>query len=309
MSITTGLSSIIDFTFSRPPFQRLLMKANGGRLAVLAYHRIDNVHGFIQQVDYVASRMTPISLDQLLRCVGQGTAMPRDAVLITFDDGHRSVLEVARPVLEKRGIPAVVFVIAGLLDTQQPFWWSEVEHLVRHGGECSIIPGKRQPHEMIRALKDVSNADRRVAMEQLRETATEPAPPMPQLRSDELADLEDAGIEVGNHTLTHPCLPRCSSEEIHSELRSSQSILTDVLGHSPRTLAYPNGDQDPRIRHSVAKLGFEAAFLFDHRLSRNPPPDPLRISRLRISSGAPFARFKSILSGLHPAIHHAIGRS
>ena len=34
---------------------------------------------------------------------------------MTFDDGHRDVLDVAMPMLRERGIPAVAFAVAGLI--------------------------------------------------------------------------------------------------------------------------------------------------------------------------------------------------
>jgi hypothetical protein len=35
----------------------------------------------------------------------------------------------------------------------------------------------------------------------------------------------------------------------------------------------------------------------------------MHISRLRVDSTTPPARFETILSGVHPAIHHALRRS
>ena len=158
-------------------------------------------------------------------------------------------------------------------------------------------------------MKRLTNHQRLAALEELRDTASSSAPRMPQLCRDELHELEAGGIAIGNHTLTHPCLHNCEDATICHELESSQQILTEALGHSPRTLAYPNGDHDPRVRQAVEDMGFEAAFLFDHRLSANPPADPLRISRLRVDSTTQMDRFKIILSGLHPAIHHARSRA
>jgi peptidoglycan/xylan/chitin deacetylase (PgdA/CDA1 family) len=163
--------------------------------------------------------------------------------------------------------------------------------------------------ETVRALKRLPDGDRRAAIDQLRRSAREPAPRTPQLRREELLELERGGIAIGNHTLTHPCLDQCSDEQIRHELGAAQRLLAEVLGRAPRTLAYPNGDEDARVRRAAADCGFEAAFLFDHRLSRNPPADRLGVSRLRVNSDTSPDRFEIILSGLHPAIHHALGRS
>ena len=260
-------------------------------------------------MDWMQARLHPIHLRDVIAACRNGLELPERAVLVTFDDGHRSVLEAALPILSERGIPAAVYVVAGLLDSDEPFWWAEVEALVRNGGRTMHAAGNLSPGDMVRALKEVPNVQRLAAIEQLRLTAHKPAPRVLQLRREELPVLEEGGITVGNHTLTHPCLHQCDEQTIRHELAASQEILIAALGHAPRTLAYPNGDHDPRVRQAAKDAGFEAAFLFDHRLSANPPTDPLRISRLRVDSTTSMDRFKIILSGLHPAIHHSLGRN
>ncbi|HEY3700656.1 MAG TPA: polysaccharide deacetylase family protein, partial [Acidimicrobiales bacterium] len=45
----------------------------------------------------------------------RGDQRPSRPIVLTFDDGYRSFLEVAAPLLEERGMRAVVFVVAGSL--------------------------------------------------------------------------------------------------------------------------------------------------------------------------------------------------
>jgi peptidoglycan/xylan/chitin deacetylase (PgdA/CDA1 family) len=52
---------------------------------------------------------------------------------VTFDDGYRSVLERARPVLEELGVPATVFVATAFVGTPRAAWpgtdhWLGTEH-------------------------------------------------------------------------------------------------------------------------------------------------------------------------------------
>ncbi len=296
----------MDAALLRSPAQPLFRRRAARRLAVLAYHEVTDPQRLTRHLDYIAQHLHPVSHDVLLDALHGRRTLPRRAVFITFDDGHRSVLETALPLLRERGIPAAVYVIAGLLDTDQPFWWTEVETLARNGGTTRHAAAGTAPGDAVRTLKKLPDARRLAAIDELRRTARHPALRMPQLRRDELPALEAGGIAVGNHTLTHPCLGRCPEEKIRHELKASQQILTEALGHPPRTLAYPNGDEDPRVVQA-AGCGFEAAFLFDHRLSENPPPNPLRISRLRVGCGASMGRFRLLLSGLHPALHRLRG--
>ena len=229
-------------------------------------------------------------------------------MLITFDDGDRTVLETAGPLLHERAIPAVAFVVAGVLDTVTPFWWDEALQLAHARGTVRGRP-VRDDAQLLRDLKGVADSVRLTALEELRRSASADGRRYPQLRSEELAVMEGMGIEVASHTNSHPCLPRCSQEKVAAEIRDSHLVLTDILGHPPRAFAYPNGDWDPRAEPLLVELGYGAAFLFDHRLTDVRKAHPLRLSRLRVNAAGPIERFRTVVSGLHPTIHRLRGRS
>ena len=88
----------------------------------------------------------------------------------------------------------------------------------------------------------------------------------------------------------------------------SHEVLTDALGHEPQAFAYPDGDGRGSAASTVAEAGYRAAFLFDHRVCVRPSHDPLAVSRLRVDSETGPDRFRTIVSGLHPAIHRLEGR-
>ena len=280
----------------------------GRRLTVLAYHGVDDPTCFGRQLDHLVRTAHPVSLDEVVGAVSRHRELPPRAVLISFDDGHRSLLEAGLPLLRERGLPAVAFVVAGLLDTDEPFWWVEVERLLAGGGRAAAYHGLGA-WDLVRRLKAVPDGERLAVLAELRRTASRPAPRTPQLRRDELALLEAGGITVGNHTLTHPCLPRCDPGKAMAEVSEAHRLLGDALGHEPRTFAYPNGDWDEHAEEALAGAGYEAAFLFDHRANPATPRHPLRISRLRVNSTTSLGRFAMIVSGLHPALHRARGRS
>lgn len=97
--------------------------ATGGhQVRVLTYHRVRNavrdpfsvtVEEFDRQMTWLRARHSVVSLDDLLRCLREGRDVPRDAVLVTIDDGYEDLRTHALPVLVKHGIPAVAFITAG----------------------------------------------------------------------------------------------------------------------------------------------------------------------------------------------------
>jgi peptidoglycan/xylan/chitin deacetylase (PgdA/CDA1 family) len=301
-----GARTVVDAVLRRTPAQPVFHWRAGHSLAVLAYHDIRDVGRFAIHLDHLRRAASPVTVAEVVRAAEGRGGLPRRAVLVTFDDGHRDVLEVAMPMLRERGIPAAAFVVAGLIGTDAPFWWTEVKALVGAGGTSSSVAGL-DPDAAVRALKRVPDDVRRSALEDLRRTAARPAQAVPQLTGPDLKQLEAAGIAIGSHSLTHPCLSTCGLDTIRAEVERSHEILAGALGHEIETFAYPDGDRDERVADAVREAGHRAAFLFDHRLSAPRPPDRFHISRLRADSDATSDRFRIILSGLHPTIHRLRG--
>ncbi|HEV8629907.1 MAG TPA: polysaccharide deacetylase family protein [Thermoanaerobaculia bacterium] len=302
------LRPAVDALLARSPAQGLFRRRAAGRLTVLAYHCVDDGDRFAAQLDeLLASGHNPLTLDDTLAALAGQRTLPRRALLVSFDDGDRSILEAGLPALRARGVPAVAFVVAGLVDGTRPPWWVEAEAWLASGGRSPLLEGQEAP-AAARLLKKLPDAVRRQALEELRQTATASCPPVPQLTSAELQQLTSGGVAVGNHTWSHPCLPRCDDAVLRDEVVRAHERLTAILGAPPRAFAYPNGDYDPRAAGLLAELGYGAAFLFDHRHARPRGGDRFRVSRLRVAATTSRDRFRIILSGLHPALHRLAGR-
>jgi peptidoglycan/xylan/chitin deacetylase (PgdA/CDA1 family)/glycosyltransferase involved in cell wall biosynthesis len=97
-----------------------------GRALVLAYHAIGDLGddplreyavsaaAFAEQLDDLRRRgWTFIDLERLLRALRGEEPLPERAVLVTFDDAYKDLLDSGLEVLEARGVPAVVFAVAG----------------------------------------------------------------------------------------------------------------------------------------------------------------------------------------------------
>jgi len=99
------------------------------RLRILAYHAIADLgddpvlaeygvppHLFEEQLDaLLAAGWSFVDLDAALAALAGEGALPRRALLLSFDDAYVDLLEQACPILAERGIPGVVFVVAGKL--------------------------------------------------------------------------------------------------------------------------------------------------------------------------------------------------
>ncbi len=303
-----GIRRAADTALRRSPAHWAFRRRAARRVAVLAYHGVDSPQQFDRQLDLLQREASPVSLADVVAAHDGGTPLPPRPVLLTFDDGHPSLLRDGLPLLQARGIPAAAFVLPGLVGTHRPFWWEEATRLHEAGARASGAPD--DPEGLVRWLKTVPDPRRHEVLAEMREQAAVEVT-ADQLEPEDLRRLRDGGVAIGNHTWTHPCLDRCTSQELQRQVCLAHESLSDVLGEAPSAFAYPNGNHDARAERLLRTLGYRAGFLFDHRLA-GPPGEAghrLRISRLRVATTTSLDRFATILSGLHPALHHARGRA
>jgi peptidoglycan/xylan/chitin deacetylase (PgdA/CDA1 family) len=107
---------------------------------VLVYHRVaDQVvdpwnlaispRHFAEHLDILRRSFRPAPLDDLVRRARAGTLRARE-VAVTFDDGYADNLRAAKPLLERYGIPATVFITTGALSDPTTLWWDALQRLL-----------------------------------------------------------------------------------------------------------------------------------------------------------------------------------
>ncbi len=87
-----------------------------------------------------------------------------------------------------------------------------------------------------------------------------PSWPLATLRMDQVLEMQDAGVLVGSHTLTHPNLPELTDAECRRELGESRELLESLVGRRVPHLAYPRGRNDARVRRLAEAAGYAWAF-------------------------------------------------
>ena len=76
---------------------------------------------------------------------------------------------------------------------------------------------------------------------------------------DDLRALAGDGWEIASHTCSHPHLSRLDDDAIRAELTTSRAVCERELGMPCRSIAYPFGDADERVRTAAAAAGYDAA--------------------------------------------------
>jgi len=93
------------------------------------------MEAFRWQMQYLKDQgIKPISMDQLKAYWFEGKPLPDKAVLLTFDDGFRSIYEKAYPVVKEFGYPGVLFLYTDFIRSQSDsLRYSEIEEMQKNG--------------------------------------------------------------------------------------------------------------------------------------------------------------------------------
>lgn len=263
-------------------------RAAQGRLCVVNYHRILEAHDpllesepdvptFRWQMQLLSRCFNVLPLYEAVQLVGSGQLPPR-AVCITFDDGYRSVHDLALPILKEFGLPATVFVTTGYVGGGN-MWNDRIIEAVQN-----LPPGQLDLSELGLAVYPLGSLAQRQRTVQALTEASKYLPPQARLglikRLEHLVganldhglmltpqmvvNLHQAGIEIGAHTISHPILTSLEDTAALHEIAGGKAELEAIIGAPVRLFAYPNGkigkDFDERHMRMAREAGFSAAF-------------------------------------------------
>ena len=263
-----------------------------GRLAILRYHAICGPEGysyadpaicitpdcFERHVAYLAREYRVLRMEDAAGRIAAGEPLPRNAVVITFDDGYADNLAAAR-ILHKYGATATFYITAGCLAGGEPFWPAELRHLLngvpaprielRSGSvalELDLADASARAGALRRLTKTFKSHPIPVREElrrQLRTLAASSEMPRVMLTWDEVREMRALGMTIGSHTMTHPNLPSAGLSAAAQEIADSKARLERELGEPVTMFSYPNGGAEryctPELQRLVAEAGFAAA--------------------------------------------------
>ena len=104
------------------------------------------------------------------------------------------------------------------------------------------------------------------------------------MTDDQIKAWHTAGMEVGAHSRTHPRLPKCTDEELKTELTGSKADLEALTGAPVTQFCYPYGDLDGRVANAARDAGYSAATTVNR--GRACPGDDLMLLRRVLISGS-----------------------
>jgi peptidoglycan/xylan/chitin deacetylase (PgdA/CDA1 family) len=274
-------------------------QSGGRRILIVSYHRVVNdFFGELQrsipgllisqetfrrhleglaEADYEFATLG----DALDVMAGRRTAR-KDLCVITFDDGYRDVYRYAYPVLKEMGVPALTYLPAALIGTQQRFNHDRLFHLLwlMQNQQRQVLfdvlpaPATELVATVLTGRKRLSAAlddfigqyptATLVETIQALEARLEPGPQLlPEqgdlMDWDEVRSMVKDGFEFGAHTLGHVVLTHEPLDVVEREVRESKALIERETGTLVRDFAYCNGWYSDEVIDVLKRNGFRSA--------------------------------------------------
>jgi len=291
---------------------------------VIGYHRIVEDFDAEAQVE-MPSMLTSLAMfEQHLDCLGQYfrfvsldeigdrllNGLPFDAPVaaVTFDDGYRDVYELALPVLERKGIPAAMFVVTDLVGRAAWQIHDKLYHLVAKAFRRWDDPRSKLADLLSELGLPAHDFTRRSVTATPMTAVSALLPELPQsdisrlmtgLESrvgngfhhvpltvtwEMIADMRRRGFTIGSHTQKHVSLPVESRDRAKVEIELSKMELEHRLGERVDHFAYPGGHFNAAVVDAVARAGYRFAYT---ACCHDDPRHPLlTIQRLLLWEGS-----------------------
>jgi len=257
---------------------RYPLRSDGlGSLTVVVYHRIlppgvtdpvtsvyrsrgmvVSVESLRTQLRSMALRFSLVSLRDVARAARGEMALPRDPLLVTFDDGYSDFEHHALPQLEDLGIPPVLFARVPTTDGRPP--WAPLDlayHALGTAGYGAVCPASRD--QLLRLSPEDQLAWARACAAHLDEEQQGVLRSELYLSASTLRVLADRGVELGAHGVEHLPWPALSDAVLGETLVACRKWLRS-MGQPVATVAYPDGAATEAIAHEVARHGFDLGF-------------------------------------------------
>lgn len=260
---------------------------------------------FRRQLEELAKHGSFISQEELIK--HKEKPFQDNRILITFDDGLREQYELAKPILDEMGIPAIFFINTSNFEEQKVSLVHKI-HLLR---------SRLSSEDILQELKKVKNVslsekDKKAAISHynydeeqtallkyllnfkmsLSEQEAFISPLFDEIFEEKkvaselyfdskmLQELDKANM-LGSHSHQHLPLGQLSPELLRKELKDSQDFFLKHFGKTSESISYPYGSYEAcrGISEEVAKAGFKLGFTMERAASKCLKEDSLLLSR------------------------------
>lgn len=236
---------------------------------------------FEKDLDYLLKYFHPVGIDEVVEYAKGNITLPKNSFLVTFDDGLKEVHSVIAPMLLRKGIPAVFFLVSSFIDNPVFFYNFKTGILIEEARNRTdlrnIIVNKLSitsstQDNITKVLKSIHQNEQHLLDEIAEEAAIDfdsiLKKERPFLTTMEAHQLAEQGFYLGGHSITHPHFEYLSPEEQIREVVFSTNEIAREFNQKYKLFAFPHSDKivDQATITEILKSGIDLLFGIQNQL-------------------------------------------
>ncbi len=213
-----------------------------------------DVRHFEKDLDFLCKKYQPISVNQFYESFLTGKKL-KNTLVLSFDDGLREVADIVAPILNRKGIPAVIFVNSAFVDNKDLFYKYKISLIVdeirKYPQKISIVFNFLKNNNILKinSLSGVklfltSNAQYIDEVAKILEIDFKffLKKQKPYLNKQQILNLQKQGFTIGSHSVNHLEYQYLTFEEQVKQTQESTEFVIKEFGEKERFFAFPFTD-------------------------------------------------------------------
>jgi len=283
---------LLGFIGELPPVRAAANLALNAGPAIFAFHRVlprgtdcfepelcTREDVFSNFLDWLEENYRVVSLDEVAAQPGKPAYRKRPQCAITFDDGWLDNFTHAFPELQRRGLPATIFLPSSYIGTDRKFWqellWHYTKELKNRTDARAVMEeaASRLPWfppsdgnlgsygSLKRFLLTRQSAEAEEFTNLVGEIAglAEIFPKRAFINWNEVKQMQAGGVRFGSHTQNHVLLTNTPPRLAKREIEQSREELKAKTGENVAGFAYPWGAVGLNSLPQVVEAGYRFA--------------------------------------------------
>lgn len=211
---------------------------------------IINVDKFEKDIDFLGKNFDFISPVEVLESM-DNNIMPKNKCILTFDDGYKECYDIIYPILKRKGIPAIFFLVKDFVDNKNLGHFNKISLILENlNTECSKTISKNilidnslysgnlildikklgiHNSEIINLLGEELNIDFKTYLDEVK----------PYLNSDQIMEMHSKGFGIGAHSVNHYRFTELNIDEQRLQLKESIDYIQLLTNEPTRFFAFP----------------------------------------------------------------------
>ena len=290
---------------------------------ILAYHNIGNnrclsldmpVDVLERHIVYLVNHNYRIvSYEEAVLLLQSNEPIPKDTVVISFDDGFKSLYTYLLPLVKKYKIPVTMFLTVGPIEKKMPLFIDALIYAISNTKIKNIDVSsyglrnydlrhyalrEKAVYEINEYSKTLDHSSKEAfrdsIFESLGVSLNDEELKSNILTWEEVIEMKENGISFGAHSITHPSLSQLTLDDVREEVSQSKRIIEGKLCTKIDIFAYPFGSKRD-INDDVVNVVKEEGFLSACTLqdgTNNDDKNLFQLKRICISNHIWFKPFR-----------------